>query len=169
MNLHPNFGEPKGKVLCKMELTIRRAKREEASGLSELAFQSEAVWGFDERYMASFRSRYRVTEEFIGSNPTYVLDDGESIAGFYSLAVKGRTASLEYFYIKPGSMGRGYGRRLWNHMIKLCREMGLEKVELVTSPEAAGFYIKMGARSAGRVESKVKKGRMVPKLIYDII
>lgn len=152
-----------------MELTIRRAKREEASGLSEIAFQSEAFWGFNENYMASFRSKFRVTEELIDNNPTYVIGAGEAIAGFYSLAIKGGTATLEYFYIKPGSMGRGYGRALWNHMINMCKEKGLEKVELVTSPEAAGFYIKMGARSAGQVESIVIKGRRVPKLIYDII
>ncbi|HPU02025.1 MAG TPA: GNAT family N-acetyltransferase [Bacillota bacterium] len=148
---------------------IRRAKKDEADCLSELACQSEAFWGFDEQYMSSFRSRYRVTAELIDRNPTYVLLDGESVVGFYILEIKERTASLEYFYIKPGSMGRGYGRRLWNHMINLCREMGLEKVELVTSPEAAGFYVKMGARTAGLVDSLVLKGRKVPKLIYDII
>ena len=149
--------------------SIRKAKKEEANCLSEIAFKSEAYWGYDENYMKSFRSNYRVTEEFISNNPAYIIEDNEIILGFYSFMINGRTASLDYFYIEPNSIGHGYGKLLWNHMINMCKKKGIEKVELVTSPQAEEFYIKMGARTVGQVESIVMKGRKIPKLIFDII
>ena len=52
--------------------SIRKAKKEEANCLSEIAFKSEAYWGYDENYMKSFRSNYRVTEEFISEQISYL-------------------------------------------------------------------------------------------------
>jgi GNAT superfamily N-acetyltransferase len=122
--------------------SLRKAKKEETKCLSEIAFKSEAFRGYDENYMKSFRSNYRVTEEFISNNPTYIIEDDEIILGFYSFVINDRTASLEYFYIEPSSIGHGYGKLLWNHMINTCKKMGLEKVELVTSPQAEKFIPK---------------------------
>ncbi len=77
-------------------------------------------------------------------------------------------ASLEYFYIAPEYIGKGYGKLLWNHLIKDCRSRGIKEFSLVTSPQAREFYIGMGAVLCGEVESLLKKGRIIPKLIYTI-
>ncbi len=149
--------------------SIRRAKNEEAKYLSKIAIESEAYWGYDKNYMESFKSSYRLTEEFISKNPTYIIEDNKNILGFYGFMIKDKVASLEYLYVKPDSIGHGYGKLLWHHMINVCKKKDIKKVELVTSPQAEEFYIKMGARTVGQVESIVIKGRKVPKLIYDII
>lgn len=148
---------------------IRKAKDEEANCLSNLAIKSEAYWGYDKNYMESFRSNYRVTEEFINQNPTYLIEDNKIILGFYGFMINNKVVLLEYLYVESDSIGHGYGKILWNHMINICKRKDIKKVELVTSPQSKDFYIKMGAKTVGQVKSIVVKGRRIPKLIYNIV
>lgn len=145
--------------------TIRRAMESEAQALTDLAARSEAYWGYDADYMELFRSVYRVSEDFVGKNPTYVLEEDGRIEGFYSI-LPGGEASLEYLFIEPRSIGKGYGRLLWNHMLGECRKNGIKEFAIVTSPQAKEFYVRMGAEPCGEVESLLRKGRIIPRLIY---
>ncbi len=147
---------------------IRRAKKEEAKRLFDIAINSEAYWDYDNDYMNLFKKKYKVTEEFINKNSTYLIEDNKIILGFYGLVINDKVALLEYLYIEPDSIGHGYGKLLWNHMIDVCKKKDIKKIELVTSPHAKEFYIKMGARPVGQVESPVIQGRKIPKLIYNL-
>ncbi|KYO65532.1 hypothetical protein ATZ99_15680 [Thermovenabulum gondwanense] len=145
---------------------IRPATEREARILSELAVKSEAYWGYDEEYMEKFKEKYRVTEEYIKNSPVFVLEDKNKILGFYGLLFEKDEVNLEFFYIDADYIGKGYGRMLWGHLVDYCKEKGIKSFTFVTSPEAKGFYIKMGAEYLGEVESLVKKGRIIPGLIY---
>ncbi|MGB9976838.1 N-acetyltransferase family protein [Thermovenabulum sp.] len=145
---------------------IRPAKENEALILSELAEKSEGHWGYDEKYMVKFKEKYRLTEEYIKNFPVFVLEDKEKILGFFGLLFEKDEVNLEFFYIDTDYIGKGYGRMLWSHLADYCKEKGIKSFTFVTSPEAKGFYIKMGAEYLGEVESSVKKGRIIPRLIY---
>ena len=147
-------------------LNIRRAKIHESKTLTNLAIRSESFWGFDSDYMEKFKDIYKVTEEFINNNPTFIIEKDENIIGFYSVLINENETSLEYFFIEPEFIGRGYGKILWNDMVENCKNLGIKEIEIVTSPEAKAFYIKMGAVQTGEIESLVKKGRKIPQLIY---
>lgn len=147
---------------------IRSAKEYEHNILTDLAISSEAYWGYDREYMNKFSAVYSISEEFINNNPTIILEDDDNIIGFYSVINDKSETSLEYFYIAPKYIGKGYGKLLWNHLIKDCRSRGMKEFSLVTSPQAKEFYIRMGAILCGEVESLLKKGRIIPKLIYTI-
>lgn len=145
---------------------VRQAKLDEAESLTNLATRAEAHWGFDDEYMDRFKVLYKITKEFINDNLTYVMHDEDKIIGFYSIMQNGKEASLEYFFIEPEFIGKGYGRQLWKHMCNICLKLDITHIEIVTSPQAKEFYIKMGAIEVGIVESIVKTGRIIPKLIY---
>ncbi|MDP4090932.1 MAG: GNAT family N-acetyltransferase [Bacillota bacterium] len=147
-------------------LNIRSASADEHEVLSDLAAKAEGYWGYDEEYMEKFKSTYRLTEKFISSYPTYVLERGGEIIGFYSIEIREVETSLEYFFIKPEFIGSGYGRLLWNHLILRCKELGIKEFSIVTSPHAKEFYIKMGAILIGEVESLLIKGRRIPSFVY---
>lgn len=51
-------------------------------------------------------------------------------------------------------------------MVKSCETMNIKELSIVTSPQAKEFYTKMGAVEVGEVESLIKKGRIIPKLLY---
>lgn len=145
---------------------IRRAEIREAMLLTDIAYRSEAYWGYDSVYMESFKSLYKVTEAFIRNNETFILEEDRRVVGFYGMEIGGEEASLEYLYIEPKAIGSGYGRQLWDHMVDNCKRKGIKEIELVTSPQAKEFYIKMGAVQVGEVASLVIKGRIIPKFVY---
>jgi GNAT superfamily N-acetyltransferase len=147
---------------------IRKAKAEEAEQLTNLAIRSEAYWGYDSDYMQSFQSMYAVTESFIHSYPTFVLEKDNLIIGFYSILIEEKGTSLEDLFIDPHYIGQGYGKRLWNHAVEAGKSLGLKEFVIVTSPQAKEFYLKMGAVQTGEVESLVKKGRIIPQFIYKL-
>jgi ribosomal protein S18 acetylase RimI-like enzyme len=148
-------------------LSIRRATACEWQLLSDIAYKSEAYWGYEFDYMEKFKSLYKVTGDFISNNQAYVIEDHNSVVGFYGLLVNGKVISLEYFFIEPQSIGRGYGKLLWNHLVNTtCKNLGIYEFVIVTSPQAKNFYIKLGAIFLREVESLLKKGRMIPQLLY---
>jgi N-acetylglutamate synthase-like GNAT family acetyltransferase len=147
---------------------IRRAETKECETLSEIAARSEAYWGYDQSFMDTFRVLYSVTEKFISENPVFVVEEDGRIVGFYGLSGSVGETSLEYLYVDPQYIGKGYGKVLWRHMVDNCRALGVKEVTLVTSPQAKEFYIKMGAVETGEVESLVMKGRRIPRLVYSL-
>ncbi len=146
---------------------IRRAKSEEAAVLTDIAVRSEAYWGYEPEFMESFRRAYKLTESFINKNPVYVIEEQGRILGFYGIVPEKVVAELEYFYVGPECIGKGLGKLLWTHLVGYCKENGIAGISLVTSPQAVGFYTKLGAEQVGEIESLVRKGRMVPKLVCD--
>ncbi|WP_320054454.1 GNAT family N-acetyltransferase [uncultured Acetobacteroides sp.] len=147
-------------------MNIRPAAPNEAEQLTAIAVESEAYWGGSTSFLVRFEELYKVTASFIEHNPTFVLEEGGEIAGFYAI-VKGNDASeLEYLYVKASCIGKGYGRMLWEHLMEQCKELGIQQLELVTSPEAKDFYARMGATQVSTVESTIEEGRMIPRMVY---
>lgn len=147
---------------------IRSARIKEDEILTNLAAESEAYWGYDEEFMEIYRVVYNVTPEIISGSLTYVLEEEGEIIGFYVVVQKAYLGEVEYFYVKPKYMGKGYGTVMWEHMIDLCESLGILEVELVTSPQAKDFYTKMGASVVSEVLSQINS-RKIPKLRYKIL
>ena len=148
---------------------IYEAKEKDVDELNRIAYESEAYWGYDSEYMRKFEEVYKVTEDYIRKNPTFVLVEGKLIIGFYSISVEDKEAELELFYIDPQRIGKGYGKKMWNHLINYCKSVGINSFSLVTSPQAKGFYEKMGAIMIGEVDSLLRKGRKIPRLKFNVL
>lgn len=147
-------------------INIRRAKVGDANILTNIAINSEAYWGYDEDYMESFKDTYRVSENYISNYPTFLIEDDKEVVGFYGILMNEGETELEYFFIDPRYIRKGYGKLLWQHVIETARSLNIKAFEIITSPEAIGFYTKLGALKIGEVESLVKVGRKIPRLIY---
>lgn len=148
--------------------SITRAETKDALILTNIAIRSEAYWGYNFEFMEKFKSVYKISEDFIENNPTYIIIDEDIIVGFYGILINESEISLEYLFIEPQYIGKGYGKMLWNHMISECKVLNIKEFMLVTSQQAKEFYIKLGAKICGEVDSLVIKGRKVPKLIYKV-
>lgn len=145
---------------------ILAAEGYEASELSRLSIKSESYLGYDSDFMDKFKIMYQVTEEFIRRNPTFILYENDRIIGFYALLSNLEGNTLEYFYIEPQYIGKGYGKKMWSHLENYCETQNIRDFTLVTSPQSKEFYQKMGAILIGEVESTLKKGRKIPKLLF---
>ncbi len=146
--------------------TIVSASPDDIEVLASLEIRSESYWGYGSDFMDRFKEIYLITEEFITNNPTYILKDNEKVIGFYGLLLNDDEVSLEYLFIEPKYIGKGYGRMLWNHALEECKKLGITEFTIITSSDARGFYLRLGATFYKEVDSLISKGSKTPKLIY---
>ena len=147
-------------------MIIRKALPNEAETLTQISVRSESYWQNDEAYMRQFEVLYKVTADFIRENPVFVLEDCDELLGFYAIVPK--ESSLEYLFIEPKYIGKGYGKQLWRHAVKTGKALKMKRFQIVTSPQAKGFYEKLGAKFTGETESLVRKGRIIPQFVYSL-
>lgn len=150
-------------------MKLERAVFEDVEALTHLAIESESIWGYDKEYMSLFELLYSVTQQFVKHHPVYkLLNDDESLMGFFGLEVMLPTPILEYFYIKADSVRMGFGSIMWKELIEVCKTLQIKSFEFVTNPEAAGFYESKGAKIIDWVTSLMVPNQEIPKFYYEI-
>ena len=148
---------------------IRRARPAEAAAISELAFRSKAHWGYDAEFLELSREDLTTSPVEVANMPIYVAECDGNIAGFYSLAPEqDGNVVLDDLFVDPRCIGRGLGRRLWEHAVATAQAMGFAAMVFQSDPHAEGFYTAMGAVRAGESESTVTPGRMLPLMRYEL-
>lgn len=149
-------------------INIRSAKIDEYEILTNIAIESESFWDYGSDHIEKFKSVYKVTEEFISNNSTFVIEKDGNIVGFYGFIIENNVPSLEYLYIEPQYINKGYGKLLWNHMVENCNKNSIKGFSIVTSSQTKEFYTKMGAVQVGEIESLVQNGHKIPLLTYTL-
>ena len=148
---------------------IRRARPSEAGILSDLGLRSKGHWDYDVDFLASCRDDLTLSPDDIETTAVYILDDGDGVSGYYRLlAQDDGVAELDALFVEPGAIGRGVGKRLWQHALGTARGLGCREIVLQSDPHAEGFYLAMGAHRAGESESTVTPGRMLPLLRFQL-
>ena len=144
---------------------IAKALRRQAPELTAVAFKAKATWGYPAAWLDRWADVLTVTPGFIARNPTYVAYVGARIAGFYSMSVSGRRASLEHFWVHPRFIGRGVGRRMFMHFESRALGAGAVRAEIESDPHAEGFYVRMGATTYSRRKARMDgRPRFLPLL-----
>lgn len=143
---------------------IRRARPDEARVLSDLALRSKGYWGYDPSFLEACREALTISPEEVRDTPMFVLDEEGQIAGFSGLAGEPPEGTLEYLFLDPERIGKGYGKLLWRHAVDTARELGFEQLMIESEPNAEAFYQAMGAEPSGAIESTVQPGRFLPLL-----
>lgn len=132
-----------------MTIHIRRALPEEADALTQIALSAKAHWGYSERWMKIWTPLLTITPEFISGADVWVAEVNSELAGFHALILAKQRVNLEHLWILPAYMGKGIGRALFEHALARCREMECQVLEIVSDPNAQGFYERMGAKKVG--------------------
>src|SRR5215216_2487443 len=116
---------------------IRPAQADEAAQLTTLALQSKAYWGYDQAFMLACRAELTVTPQRIAAQPTYVLEEGGHIQGFYMLD-RDRTPLVELDFLRTYAVARlcaapacGKSRRTALGSVKNCWTAGRMMASLV--------------------------------------
>ena len=114
----------------------------EASILTQIAFESKSYWKYDKGYLEAAREHIKVTERDIENNHVYLYQEGRDILGFYHFINKQEESELVWFFVHPSSIGNGIGKLLWNHLIELISELEINEFIIKSDPNAEPFYIK---------------------------
>ena len=150
-------------------LSIRLARVEEATLLSQLCIRSKAVWGYDEAFMALARTVLEVRSQQIELGDVWVATAADgSVAGVVALArgEQTNTLDLDKLFVEPKWIRTGVGRALLTQAIIEARGRGAARLTILSDPYAAGFYERNGARWIGQAPSDAIPGRSVP--LYEI-
>ncbi|MCC2379029.1 GNAT family N-acetyltransferase [Bacillus wiedmannii] len=147
-------------------MKIRNALLSEANELSELALHSKATWNYSEAFILACKEDLTITDEYIKNNFVYVLENDNTMIGFFSF-LRNENA-LDFLYIHPRYKGKGYGKILWEYVIQQANELGIKSFTIDSDPNAKGFYLKMGAKLIGETPSTVFEDRLLPLLKYDV-
>ena len=146
---------------------LRRARPDEADALTALSHRSKASWGYPPELMERFLAELEITPEHIRNGEVWVVEDGGTCLGVCRLSL-GDVAVIEDLWVEPSAMGRGHGRRLWDHVVEVARSAGAGAIELNADPNAVAFYERMGARVVGATPSTAVAGRSLPRMRIDL-
>jgi GNAT superfamily N-acetyltransferase len=147
---------------------IRRARADEAAGLSELAVRSKAHWGYDAAFMARCREALRVDPANIKRYPYFLAERDGELLGFYGFEPEQEQVGLAFFFVAPEAIGSGLGRALLDHAKKTARAEGYDELIAIADPNAAAFYEKMGGQPAGAAPSEIDPARPLPVLRFPL-
>ena len=152
-----------------LDFTIRPARGEEATLLTELSLRSKAVWGYDASFLARCRGLMQVKTEALAGQPHFVAEAADGMMlGFYGFEAIEDGVGLDYLFVEPAAIGRGVGTALWRHAVATARALGHRSLIVVADPHAEGFYRRMGAVTVGAQTSDLEPGRLLPLLRFSL-
>ncbi|HKG42773.1 MAG TPA: GNAT family N-acetyltransferase [Gaiellaceae bacterium] len=76
---------------------------------------------------------------------------------------RGEIGWLEDLWVEPAWIGRGVGRRLFEHVAQRAREHGARRLEWEAEPNARSFYERLGATYV-RESEETEWGRVLEVL-----
>lgn len=134
-----------------MTISFRAARPDEAERLSEIACRSKAYWGYSPEQITAWRPDFlTLTADYITRHsPVVAEDDDCGVVAFAALERGAQGAVLEHLWVLPGFMGRGIGSYLFRRIAQ-----GASEFTFTSDPQADGFYLKLGARIIGAVDSE---------------
>ncbi|MDX2040523.1 MAG: GNAT family N-acetyltransferase [Acidobacteriota bacterium] len=147
---------------------IRRAEVGEAVVLTEIALAAKRHWNYPERWIELWRESLTITPDFIERHEVFAATESDKLIGFYALVTDDGKTELEHLWVLPKWIGKGIGRQLLAHAIERAASIGAQRIEIVSDPNAEGFYRKAGATQIGEVISTIEaQQRRLPRLSLD--
>jgi GNAT superfamily N-acetyltransferase len=152
-----------------MATAIRLARDDEAAALSALCVRSKAHWGYDAEFMRASHHSLQIDPAAIEAGRVFVAADETGallgVADCCQLPEEG-TFDLLHLFVDPLALRRGVGRALFEAASAWCAAQGGKRLLILSDPNAAGFYQRLGAQPIGEAPSDAMPGRNLPLLDY---
>lgn len=146
-------------------MIIRRALTTEAETLTQIAKEAKRYWGYPEHWLNFWQDDLTIRPEFVDNNPVYVAEGEGNVLGFYALIIKKQKAELDHLWVAPAHIGSGVGKALFIHAMQSAARGKVSEIEILSDPNAEGFYRKMGAHRIGESVSEIDgQPRSLPRL-----
>ena len=96
-----------------------------------------------------------LSAEDLRRDEAWVVLVDEAVAGFYRLSRTEASAEIQEFHLEPSLIGRGIGRRMFEHACERARASGARWLIWSTNTNAIGFYLRMGGEITGTTPSGI--------------
>jgi ribosomal protein S18 acetylase RimI-like enzyme len=139
---------------------IRDARPDDASALAALQRRSSDVW---EEYRALLAANPDAIEPphlaIAEGRVRVAVDACRRRLGFsVVLPLEGGRCELDDLFVEPDSMGLGVGRLLVEDAVSRAAVAGASCIDVISNPNAAGFYERLGFRVTGEVPTRFGRG-----------
>ena len=136
--------------------------------LTTIAHDAKRHWGYPEHWLEHWQDDLTISPDFIAANQVYVAEREGSLLGFYALVIRQEKAELDHLWVAPAHIGTGVGKELFIHAMQTAAGQNVAAVEILSDPNAEGFYRKMGAHQIGETISEIDgQPRALPRLTVD--
>ena len=121
-------------------MKIEKAKSKDDAILSDIALKGKSFWDYEIQQLNEWKDDLTITPNYIEDNDVYKLVVEFEIDGFFSfLTSENNTLKLDYLFIYPQYIGKGYGKILLNKAIEVAKEKKSLKIILDADPNAESF------------------------------
>ena len=149
-------------------MIIRKAAIEEADALTRIAHDAKRHWGYPEHWIKHWQDDLTITADYIAANRVYLAENEGELLGFYALIMREGKAELDHIWVAPTSISTGVGKEMFLHAMRIAAGERVSEVEILSDPNAEGFYRKMGAHRTGETVSEIDAHpRTLPRLTID--
>ncbi len=139
-----------------MTLTITKAIPVDTDAMTRLIIASKRSWDYPNEWLALWMDELTITPAKLDERDFYLGKDGDELVFVYSLSqLDAERYELEDCWVAPEHIGHGYGRILFDDLKKRLGNLGCTRLKIVSDPNAAGFYRKMGAVKIGEEPTKI--------------
>ena len=153
-------------------IRIRLALPGEASSLSRLCVRSKSHWGYDAEFMQQAYRSLQIDPAAIAAGRVFVATgkrgDLLGVADCCALPEPG-AFDLLHLFVEPTALRRGVGRALFAAACAWCVTQGGSRLVILSDPNAAAFYQRLGARLIGEAPSDAVSDRILPRLEYRLL
>ena len=134
--------------------------------LSALCLRSKGHWGYSSDFLDACRTELTLTKRDLTETEMLIAKHDDKYTGLVQVTRDQDPASLLRLFVDPPFIGTGLGRTLFDWAIAKARSQGREAIMIDADPNAASFYIAMGADLIGEIPSGSIPGRVLPLLRF---
>lgn len=143
-------------------MQITQATPADCAAMTRLITASKRHWGYPDEWMTLWQAELTITPQKLDERDFYLGKEGAELVFIYSLSQPdAERYELEDCWVAAEYIGRGYGQILFDDVKKRLGSLGVKRLKIISDPNAAGFYRKMGAVQVGEEPTKIK-GRNFP-------
>jgi predicted N-acetyltransferase YhbS len=149
-----------GNVSTRAPVSIRDARPAEQLSLTELQRRASMHWDTYREQLLAHPDAVELPLNQIEDGLVRVAELGGEVVGFAVLLRSTHGAcQLDGLFVEPGRMGAGVGRGLVEDAMRIARERGATRIEVVANPEALMFYERVGFTGAAEVPTRFGPAR----------
>ena len=135
--------------------SIRSAEPAEREALEDLQRRSSLHHPMYRAQLAANPDAIELPTEQIAAGHVRVAEVDGVVVGFSVLLERdGDACELDGLFVEPDRMRSGVGRRLVEDAVRLARERGAARIEVVANPQAVAFYEAVGFGESGRAQTR---------------
>jgi GNAT superfamily N-acetyltransferase len=127
-----------------VDVCVRPVDADDCERLREIAIAAKSHWGYDLERVKEWAAMGDFSPAGLGQKHVYVAAVDGTPVGWASAIDQADAWWLDDLWVMPDWMGKGVGRRLFNHAAEQGRAAGARRMEWEAEPNALGFYERMG-------------------------